>query len=185
MNENLKLYRSDWIDLHEDSLNFIKAILKKNPKRRLTPGEALEHPFIAHPKSKKKIKPSLLEKLAKNESEGLLKKEIFMILSTYIKTDVIVKWDKIFNRLDSEGNGEIRIVEVIEKLKETNISQSRMKKIEKELKGNIDAKISYSDFLNKVINVKKEIKEEDINKGNFNSLSLQFSSAILMPYIPC
>eukprot|EP00344_Euplotes_crassus_P000268 CAMPEP_0197012528 /NCGR_PEP_ID=MMETSP1380-20130617/62841_1 /TAXON_ID=5936 /ORGANISM="Euplotes crassus, Strain CT5" /LENGTH=122 /DNA_ID=CAMNT_0042436071 /DNA_START=345 /DNA_END=710 /DNA_ORIENTATION=+ len=92
LNEKLKLYRSDWVDLSPDSLDFIKLILRKSPQRRLTPDKALNHSFIAEPGSKRKLKPNVLEKLAKSSEKGYLKKKVFMILATYIDNEVILKW---------------------------------------------------------------------------------------------
>lgn len=84
--EKLKLYRSDWENLSAHSLDFIKKVLKKNPDTRLNVDEGLSHPFIQQKESKPKIKPSVLRKLTKgSHHSGYLKKEIFMILSTYFK----------------------------------------------------------------------------------------------------
>ena len=169
MYEKLKLYRSDWVNLSSDSLEFVKAVLKKNPETRLTPQSALYHPFIRQRDTRGKIKPNVLQKLANSSPKGNhLKKEIFLLLTTYIKSDVIEKWNKIFNSLDKEGNGMIKISEVINQLKETKVSSTRLSVIENDLKENLDATISYSDFLFKVVNIQREIKEEDIQKGKYS-----------------
>ncbi|CAI2359090.1 unnamed protein product [Moneuplotes crassus] len=177
LNEKLKLYRSDWVDLSPDSLDFIKLILRKSPQRRLTPDKALNHSFIAEPGSKRKLKPNVLEKLAKSSEKGYLKKKVFMILATYIDNEVILKWDKIFHSLDTKCNGEIYISEIIKKLRETRMSKEKLKQIESKLKDNLDSKISYSDFLNSVINIKKEVREEDIQKV-FDQLDMDRSGRI-------
>lgn len=152
--EKLKLYRSDWENLSEHSLDFVKQMLKKNPEVRLTPDQALAHPFILQNKVYKSIKSSILKKLAKHKQSDFLKKEIFMILCTYFKSDVIEKWNKCFYSLDKEGTGRIKVSEVMQMLKESNLTISRLTNIEKELEQDQDATISYSDFLTKVINIK-------------------------------
>jgi calcium-dependent protein kinase len=163
--EKLKLYRSDWEDLSAHSLEFVKSLLKKNPDSRLTPDESLKHPFVTQKSIKQMIKPSVLKKLAKVNQNSYLKKEIFVILSTCIKSDVIEKWNKIFNSLDTDGTGQIKMSEVINMLKDTRVSAKRIEIIEKMYENNQEATVSYSDFLSKVINVKKEIKEEDVKKA--------------------
>ena len=61
MNEKLKLYKTDWEDLSIDSLEFVKAVLRKNPDVRLTPDKALLHPFITQQKQYSKVKASILK----------------------------------------------------------------------------------------------------------------------------
>ena len=175
--EKLKLYRSDWEELSVHALEFVKNMLKKSPDSRLTPDEALNHPFIEQKKGREMIKPGVLKKLAKSNETSYLKKEIFMILSTYVKSEVIEKWNKCFHSLDKEGTGKIKMSEVISMLKDSNINESRIKKIELMYKDNMDTTISYSDFLTKVINIRREIREEDVQKA-FDQLDVDKSGKI-------
>ena len=175
--EKLKLYRSDWEELSVHALEFVKNMLKKNPDARLTPNEALTHPFIEQKKVREMIKPGVLKKLTKSNENSYLKKEIFMILSTYVKSEVIEKWNRCFNSLDKEGTGKIKISEVISMLKDSNINESRIKKIELMYRDKVDTTISYSDFLAKVINIRREIREEDVQKA-FEQLDVDKSGKI-------
>ena len=77
-----------------------------------------------------------------------------MILSTYCKNNVIEKWNKCFHNLDKDGSGYIKISELIKMMKESNLNSSRLEHIEEEFGGDINATISYSDFITKVINFK-------------------------------
>lgn len=165
------MYRSDWVDLSGHALEFVKNMLRKNPETRLTTDEALAHPFLAEEGKRTVVKPSVLKKLAKGNSGGYLKKEIFTILSTYVKSETIERWNKCFNELDQDGTGEIRISEVIKVLKESNINESRIIIIEEMYKDKMDTPISYSDFLAKVINIRREIREEDVRKA-FDQLDI-------------
>lgn len=164
--EKLKLYRSDWEELSPHSLDFVKNLLKKNPDNRLTAQEALEHPFITQKgQSTEIIKKSVLEKLAADDEPKLLKQEVFSILSVYIKSGTIEKWNKCFHSLDSDGTGQIKMSEIIQMLKDTGIKVNRVSEIEEQYKDKMDAKISYSNFLTKVINVRKEISEAAVKKA--------------------
>ena len=177
--EKLKLYRSDWEELSAHSLEFVKSMLKKNPDSRLTPDEALKHPFITQDSKMEMIKPSVLKKLAKGNQGGYLKKEVFMILSTYIKSETIEKWNKIFYSLDKDGTGNIKLGEIVKMLKDSNISSSRIRHIEEMYQNDPEAIISYSDFLSKVINIRREIKEDDVRKA-FEQLDKDKSGKIEM-----
>jgi Ca2+-binding EF-hand superfamily protein len=126
---------------------------------------------------KEKIKPGVLKKLASGNHDNYLKKEIFIILSTYFRSEVIEKWNKCFNSLDVEGTGKIKISKIIEMLQESNISPARIEKIEGLYSKDKDATISYSDFLTKVINFRKEISEDDVKKA-FEQLDVDGSGKI-------
>ena len=152
--EKLKLYRSDWENLSAHSLEFVKQMLKKNPEIRMTPDQALAHPFILQRKTNSTIKTSVLKKLLKNKPSDFLKKEIFMILSTYFKNEVIERWNKCFHNLDKEGTGLIKVSELVKMMKDAKLNAASISKIEEECDGDADATISYSDFMTKVINFK-------------------------------
>jgi Ca2+-binding EF-hand superfamily protein len=100
-----------------------------------------------------------------------------MILSTYFRSEVIEKWNKCFNSLDTDGTGQIKITKVIEMMKESNVNPKRISDLGKIYKNNLDATISYSDFLTKVINVRREISEEDVQKA-FDQLDVDKSGKI-------
>ena len=175
--EKLKLYRSDWENLSSYALEFVKHMLKKSPEIRMTPDQALAHQFILQRKTNSTIKTSVLKKLLKNKPSDFLKKEIFMILSTYFKNDVIEKWNKCFHNLDKEGTGLIKVSELVKMMRDANLNASSISKIEEEYGGSEDPSISYSDFMTKVINFKREIKEEDIEKA-FKQLDVDKSGRI-------
>lgn len=118
-----------------------------------------------------------MKKLSKGNHTSYLKKEIFMILSTCFRSEVIEKWNKIFNSLDTEGTGKIKVTKLIEMMKDSNLSKKRISKIEQMYISSEDATISYTDFLTKVINVRNEIREEDIQKA-FDQLDVDRSGKI-------
>lgn len=93
--EKLKLYKSDWEELSPYSLDFVKNMLKKNPENRLTAHKALQHQFITQKGyDDEKIKASVLRKLATDSEPKFLKREIFSMLSIYIKSETIEQWNR-------------------------------------------------------------------------------------------
>lgn len=167
LNEKLKLYRSDWANLSPESLDFVKNLLRKSPSKRLSPELALEHPFISQPGVNSNLKPKILQKLTRSNEGGYLRKKVFTILSTYIDNKVIQKWDEIFHSLDTEGKGEIKISEIIAKLHQAKAPKNKIAAIESRLEADLDKTIGYTDFLNSMVNMRREVKEEDIKKGKF------------------
>ena len=100
-----------------------------------------------------------------------------MILSTYCHNDVIEKWNKCFHSLDEAGTGYIKISQVITLMKDSNLNKSIIEDMEREFSNQNDGIISYSDFITNVINFKKEIREEDVEKA-FKQLNIDKSGKI-------
>lgn len=63
------LFVEEWRSLSKQALKFTLKLLEKDPKKRLTPEEALKHSFIKRKtKTDKKINQSLLENLTTAET---------------------------------------------------------------------------------------------------------------------
>lgn len=162
LHQKLKLYKQDWENLSKYALDFVKGMLRKNPDHRLSPDEALKHPFITRKTKIKKVKPSVLKRLITRSEDNSLKREIFTILSTYIKEEVLERWNSTFKELDVESTGAIKISEVLRVMRENNIDATRLTHIEKMVDLDPNVTISYSDFLTKVISMRKIISEKEV-----------------------
>lgn len=106
-----------------------------------------------------------MTRLVNYRSPNDLKKEVFMLLISNINLPSQYKWNQIFEYLDTEHTGRIRIGDLIKKLKEIEISVPKNSKLMRLYKQDKRLKIKYTDFLINIINVKEEIKDEDIFAG--------------------
>jgi serine/threonine protein kinase len=83
--ENLK-DRRDFVNsplkrCSKEAQDFVKSLLHTEPAKRLTPDEALEHPWLKNKLSGRNVELSddVLESLAKKESEGEFKRIAFSV----------------------------------------------------------------------------------------------------------
>jgi Ca2+-binding EF-hand superfamily protein len=100
--------------------------------------------------------------LARYRAPDLLKKEIFNILMNSVESDLIQKWNEHFEKLDTDHTGMIKIKELIRLIAKTGQFKSQLRKLKDLNKKDSNLKIQYSDFLLRIVEIKKEIKCKDI-----------------------
>lgn len=156
----------DWVEITPQAKEFVTKLVEPNVEKRLTPNQALKHPWIKDSGSTEiEINGKLLERLAHSKSPSELKKEIMLVLINLSDSGNLSKWNECFESLDIEGSGTIDVKEIIKKLKENKSCCSILKKLEHLVEHDKDAKIDYFDFLIRIIDVNKDIKETDIEKA--------------------
>jgi Ca2+-binding EF-hand superfamily protein len=122
--------------------------------------------------------------LARYRAPDLLKKEIFNILMNSVESDLIQKWNEHFEKLDTDHTGMIKIKELIRLIAKTGQFKSQLRKLKDLNKKDPNLKIQYSDFLLRIVDIKKEIKCEDILTA-FNHLDTDKSGTIGAKDLKC
>lgn len=125
----------------------------------------------------------MISKLARYRAPDMLKKEIFNILINNIESDLIQQWNKYFEELDTDSTGMIKIKELVKLIGKTGKFKPQLKQLKELNKKDPNLKIKYSDFLLRIVDIKKEVKAEDIanafmhidseNKGKIDAKGLQ------------
>ena len=124
----------------------------------------------------------VIDKLARYKAPDRLKKQIFDILVNNIESELIQQWNKHFEALDTDNTGLVNIKELIKLIEKTGRFKSQLKDLKKLNKKDPHLKIKYSDFLMRVVDLKKEVRAEDIafafshidsdNSGKINAKDL-------------
>jgi Ca2+-binding EF-hand superfamily protein len=122
--------------------------------------------------------------LTRYRAPDLLKKEIFNILMNSVESDLIQKWNEHFEKLDTDHTGMIKIKELIRLIAKTGQFKSQLRKLKDLNKKDPNLKIQYSDFLLRIVDIKKEIKCEDILTA-FNHLDTDKSGTIGAKDLKC
>mmetsp|Transcript_22285 Transcript_22285/g.25605 ORF Transcript_22285/g.25605 Transcript_22285/m.25605 type:complete len:110 (-) Transcript_22285:93-422(-) len=92
----------------------------------------------------------------------MLKKEIFNILINSIESELIQEWNKHFEILDTDNTGMIKIRELIKLIEKTGKFKFQLVKLNDINKKTPGLKIRYSEFLLRVVDLKREVRAEDI-----------------------
>jgi len=161
----VEYYEAEWSVLSTEALDFTNKLLQKNVKRRLTPAKALRHPWILNKESfEAEISPKVLKRLANFRSPAKLKKEIFHVLASNVKSETINQLNAYFNSLDKDKTGMIKIEHVLKKFEEMKFQSSRLQILKGLYDKSKDTQINYSDFLTRALDITKEVENDDLMK---------------------
>lgn len=117
-----------WDKLSVESMEFVDALLKKDPLTRMKPGEALKHKWIRQNiEIDHEIGSNIIENLVKCRTTDTLKKEIFIILMNNMSSTTKQKWNNYFEALDVDKDGLIKISVILEKLDDFECDPKRRK----------------------------------------------------------
>ena len=166
VNYNLKRIK----ELSSESIDFMKLLLEKNPDKRISAKEALEHIWIKKYAPHTKVSRAFSRKIYKNLSnfceQSQLSDVVVTFITNYLMSDDELKLlKKLFFELDVKGVGVITKDELF-----TGMDECFEKKITREevdqIFSNIDydnnGTISFDEFVKAAIDKKKILTDEKL-----------------------
>lgn len=109
-----------WADVSKDAKDFVKAMLNSNPAKRLSGTKALKHPWITNRAqlSDAPLSESVAQSLKKYADANRFEKAIRHQMATHLTTAELHKLRNTFEKLDSDGTGNVSIDVLMKALKE-------------------------------------------------------------------
>ena len=168
----------EWADITREAIDLIKSMLNKNPSERITAEQCLEHKWLKMSEELdedkvdtnfKKIQKTTINKMARFVKENRFKKAVLQFISTQfnLKEDENELKD-LFKELDSTKKGQISKEVFYQQLK-TLYGETDGKIICDKIFEHLDldgsGQISYDEFLSAMIDGKKIITEERLEKA--------------------
>ncbi|XP_010536433.1 PREDICTED: calcium-dependent protein kinase 29 [Tarenaya hassleriana] len=110
----LDLESSPWPSISEDAKDLIRKMLKRDPKKRITAAEALEHPWMkADSKiSDKPIDSAVLIRMKQFRAMNKLKKLALKVIAENLSEEEIKGLKQMFKNMDTDGSGTITFDEL-------------------------------------------------------------------------
>lgn len=151
----------DWASISPIAKDFINKLLVSNPKKRMTPYEAMNHSWLDISWGKSKIDIDVISKLKSFKHPNRLLSEILLFLSNFTMNQEVKRIRETFEAIDIDFSGWISIEELKEALKDS----MECEEIE-ELMDSIDldknGEINYSEFLAATLDRKIFESEETV-----------------------
>ncbi|KAF5739323.1 hypothetical protein HS088_TW12G00528 [Tripterygium wilfordii] len=166
---NLDLSRSPWPSISSLAKDLIKKMLTKDPKKRITAAEALEHPWLKEggEASDKLIDSAVLSRMKQFRAMNKLKKLALKVIAENLSEDEIKGLKQMFKNIDTDGSGTITYEELKDgltrlgsKLTEQEITQL-MDAADVDNSGSID----YIEFITATMHRHRLDKEENLYKA--------------------
>ncbi|KAB2023203.1 hypothetical protein ES319_D06G000900v1 [Gossypium barbadense] len=167
---NLDLKSLPWPSISEGAKDLIRKMLAKDPKKRITAAQALEHPWLKEggDASDKPIDSAVLSRLKQFRVMNKLKKLALKVIAESLSTEEEIKGlQQMFKNIDTDGSGTITLGELRDglarlgsKLTETEIKQL-MDAADVDNSGTID----YIEFITATMHRHRLEREENIVKA--------------------
>ncbi|KAJ7957914.1 putative Calcium-dependent protein kinase [Quillaja saponaria] len=165
----LDLESSPWPSISSAAKDLIRKMLAKDPKRRITAAEALEHPWMKKDgeASDKPIDSAVLIRMKQFRAMNKMKKLALKVIAETLSEEEIKGLKQTFNNMDTDGSGTITLEEL-----KSGLSRLGSKLTETEIKQLMDAAdvdkngtIDYIEFVTATMHRHRLEKEENLYKA--------------------
>ncbi|XVF63622.1 hypothetical protein PTKIN_Ptkin09bG0101400 [Pterospermum kingtungense] len=167
---NLDLKSQPWPSISDAAKDLIKKMLARDPKRRITASQALEHPWMKEggDASDKPIDSAVLSRLKQFRVMNKLKKLALKVIAESLSSEEEIKGLKqTFNNIDTDRSGTITLEEL-----RVGLARLGSKLTESEIKQLMDAAdvdksgtIDYIEFVTATMHRHRLEREDNIVKA--------------------
>ena len=156
--------------LSPEAVDFMKKLLEKDPEKRISSSQALEHEwlkkFAPHTKVNRAFSRKIYNNLSNFREESQLSTAVVTFITNYLMSDDELKLlKKMFFELDVKGVGVITREELFKGMEECFDGKITHEEVD-EIFGNIDydnnGTISFDEFVKAAIDKKKLLTEEKL-----------------------
>ena len=169
----LNLETKDWAKISNDAKDLIKKLLEKNPKKRISPFEAMKHPWIIkYAKNNNNNEDESFNKISlKNclqtfsSKQKLHQASVAFIVHQMSNTKMIQKLTEIFKELDESGEGLLSKEELkkgYKKFFSDNLTDSEFDEIMKAIDQDKSGEISIEEFLRATVDYENLVTEKNL-----------------------
>ena len=157
-------------NLSKESIDFMKKLLEKNPDKRISSAQALEHSWIKKYAPHTKVNRAFSRKIYKNLSNFREKSQLSTAVVTFITNylmndDELKLLKKLFFELDVKGVGVITREELFKGMEECfdkKITREEVDAIFSNIDYDNNGTISFDEFVKAAIDKKKLLTEEKL-----------------------
>lgn len=165
----LDLESSPWPSISNAAKDLIRKMLTRDPKKRITAAQALEHPWLRvdGEASDRPIDNAVQKRLKQFRAMNKLKKVALQVIAENLSTEEIAGLREMFNNMDTDRNGTITFEEL-----KNGLTRLGSKLTEAEIKQLIDSAdvdkngtIDYNEFITATMHRHRLEKEENLYKA--------------------
>ena len=159
-----------WAEVSKEAKDFVKGLLTSNPRKRLAGTRAVSHPWIANRAqlSNQPMSEEVAKSLKKYSEANKFEKAIRHQLATHLTSAELHKLRNIFEKLDSDGTGNVSIDALVKALKEDAVDAKTADMLgainlqQFDLDG--DGQIDWQEFVAGAMQENEVYNEDNLNK---------------------
>ncbi len=171
-NCDYEFYMPDWAEASSEAKDFIEKLLQLDPKARMTPEEALAHPWIIGTSSCKKnftaVSKRVLSRLAVFQKPNLFQKQILLLLTALLNSKELKDIRDTFSVIDIDSSGTITLAELSAAFlqagqEELSASPPNLSEIIRRVDFDENGEINYSEFVSGTLD-RTLLNQENLHK---------------------
>ncbi|RLM74990.1 calcium-dependent protein kinase 29-like [Panicum miliaceum] len=159
----LDLSSTPWPSISESAKDLIRKMLNRDPQKRITAAQALEHPWLKDAPDRP-IDSAVLSRMKQFKAMNKLKQLALKVIAENLSPEEIKGLKQMFNNMDTDKSGTITVEELKEGLRKlgSKISEAEVHKLMEAVDVDKSGSIDYTEFLTAMMNKHKLEKEEDL-----------------------
>ncbi|KAI4386811.1 hypothetical protein MLD38_004711 [Melastoma candidum] len=168
LKKNPDFRRRPWPTISNSAKDFVKKLLVKDPRARLTAAQALSHPWVREGGNALEIPIdiSVLHNMRQFVKYSRLKQLALRALASTLDEEEIADLKDQFAAIDVDKNGSISLEEMRQALAKDvpwKLRDSRVQEILRAIDGNTDGMVDFTEFVAATLHV-HQLKEHDSEK---------------------
>ncbi|KAG2567985.1 hypothetical protein PVAP13_7NG283100 [Panicum virgatum] len=159
----LDLSSTPWPSISESAKDLIWKMLNRDPQKRITAAQALQHPWLKDAPDRP-IHSAVLSRMKQFKAMNKLKQLALKVIAENLSPEEIKGLKQMFNNMDTDKSGTITVEELKEGLTKlgSKISEAEVQKLMEAVDVDKSGSIDYTEFLTAMMNKHKLEKEEDL-----------------------
>ncbi|CAN6372692.1 unnamed protein product [Urochloa humidicola] len=164
LGDQLDLSSTPWPSISESATDLIRKMLNRDPQKRITAAQALEHPWLKGAAPDRPVDSALLSRMKQFKAMNKLKQLALKVIAENLSPEETKGLKQMFNNLDTDKSGTIEVEELKEGLRKlgSKISEAEVQKLMEAVDVDRSGSIDYTEFLTAVMDKHKLENEEGL-----------------------
>ncbi|KAJ4850443.1 Calcium-dependent protein kinase 33 [Turnera subulata] len=166
---NLDLTASPWPKISNSAKDLVKKMLTKDPSRRITAAQALEHPWmkVGGEASDRPIDSAVLIRIKEFRAMNKLKKLALKVMAENLSEEEIKGLKQMFNNMDTDRSGTITYEELRDGLARlgSKLTEAEIRQLMDAADVDRNGTIDYLEFITATMHRHRLDKEENLYKA--------------------
>mmetsp|Transcript_1808 Transcript_1808/g.1993 ORF Transcript_1808/g.1993 Transcript_1808/m.1993 type:complete len:516 (-) Transcript_1808:854-2401(-) len=157
-----------WPSISSSAKDVVRALLKQDPKERMTAAQALDHPWVkGDTATESKLDDSVVTRLKKFAQMNKFKKLALEVIASQLSTAEIKGLEQMFKAIDTDNSGSITLEELRKGLTNLNgqVKEDELVKIMEACDVDGNGSLSYEEFIAATMHLNKLESAENMMKA--------------------
>ncbi|KAL1537332.1 Calcium-dependent protein kinase 15 [Salvia divinorum] len=164
LKEEVDFVSQPWPSISNSGKDLVRKMLTKDPKKRITSSEVLEHPWIKGQASDKRIDSAVLSRMKQFRAMNKLKKLALKVIAQSLSTEEIKGLKATFKNIDTDNSGSITYEELKSGLARlgSKLSEFEVKQLMEAADVDGNGTIDYEEFITATMHRHKLERDEHL-----------------------